>query len=95
MEEKTILVLYKDNSKFYKATGKDALILNYLCDYKIINNKVGFPDNTINKVLDILDENEISYQIIYVDKNPKVCNYTNNKYSEVLKYAYGKNKKMI
>ena len=80
MEQKDILILYKDNSKFYKATGMDAEVLNYLFDYQIIKGKVGFPDNAINKVLDVLDKECISYQVVYTDKNPIIKNYENNKY---------------
>ena len=93
MEAKTILVLYKDNSKFYKASGKDAIILNYLFDYKIINNKVGFPDNVIDNVLNKLNENEISYQIVYVDKNPLIKDFANNRYCEILEFAMNKQRK--
>ncbi len=92
MEEKTILVLYKDNSKFYKASGKDAIVLNYLFDYKISNNKAGFPDNVIDSVLNGLNENEISYQIIYVDKNPIIKYFDNNRYEEILEKAILKKK---
>ena len=36
MEQKDILILYKDNSKFYRVTGCDVEILNYLFDYQIM-----------------------------------------------------------
>lgn len=37
--------------------------MNYLCNYKISNGKVGFPVNAINKVINILDSNSINYVI--------------------------------
>ena len=40
MEQKDILILYKDNSKFYKTTGMDAEILNYLFDIKLCIKKL-------------------------------------------------------
>lgn len=73
--EKTILVLHKDGSKFYRVMGIDAEILNYLFGYQIIKNRVGFPDNAIDKVCSILDKEKISYQIVYSDKNPIIKDY--------------------
>lgn len=54
-EYKECLVLIKDGS-FYITFYDDALILNYLFNYKVINNKV----------LSKLDNNNISY---YIDDN--------------------------
>lgn len=84
---KTILVLYKDDGKFYKAKGFDAIILNYLFGYQIINNRVGFPDTAIDKVREELDKEEISYQIVYNDINPLFVNFDNNKYLDILNKA--------
>jgi len=39
---KTILIIYKDKSKFYKIVRDDAKIMNYLFGYQIINDKVDF-----------------------------------------------------
>ena len=82
-DNKNIFILYKNEGKFYSAYGIDAYILNYFFNYKIINdNKVGFPDNTIDKVINKLEENKISYQIIYHDKDPIIKDYKKlNKYS--------------
>lgn len=62
-----------------------AVILKFLFGYKVLDNKKsGFPDNAINKVVNKLEEMHISYQIIYVDKNPVVKNYKKlNKYDEI------------
>lgn len=46
---------------FYICFDNDAIIISYLCNYKIKNGKVGFPINTINKITNILDDNNISY----------------------------------
>ena len=42
-------------------TSYDILYLVYRCNYKINNGKVGFPLNTINKVINILENNSVSY----------------------------------
>lgn len=46
---------------FYICFDNDAIIISYLCNYKIKNGKVGFPINTINKITNILNDNNISY----------------------------------
>lgn len=84
---KNFLILYKNNGKFYNVYGDDAYILNYLFGYKVLdNNKCGFPDNVINKVINKLDEKHISYQIIEINKDPVIKDYKKlNKYTNILK----------
>ena len=49
---------------FYQVFDDDAFILHYLLDYKVIDRKVGFPSNAINKVINILEAKKINYKII-------------------------------
>ena len=81
--KKDILVLYKNAGKFYSAIGNDAIILNFLFNYKIIKDKIGFPDNALNEVLKVLKENNISYQIVYNDRNPIIEYFELNAYDEI------------
>lgn len=76
------VVLIK-NGKFYLTYDNDALILNYICNYKRINGKVGFPENALQKVIDLLEENKISYVIASEDENL----FENNNYYTFLKKA--------
>lgn len=47
----------------------DAYIMNLLFGYKVLKDGLcGFPDNSLSKVLNTLEEAKISYQIIEVDK---------------------------
>mgnify|MGYP005793583383 CR=1 FL=1 len=48
---------------FYQVFDDDALILHYLLDYRVIDKKVGFPSNALNKVINILEEKKINYKI--------------------------------
>ena len=41
--------------------GDSAMIMNYLFSYRIINEKLGFPLNSLDKVSDLL--NKIKYLI--------------------------------
>lgn len=67
-----------------------AMMLLYLIiffDYKIIQAgktyKCGFPDSSLVKVTDKLNDLKISYQVIYRGKNPHVKDYSKiNQYSK-------------
>ena len=56
-------ILLRQIGKFINAFDEDALIINYLLDYKLANGKIGFPSNTLSKVINILEDNYISYEI--------------------------------
>lgn len=89
-EGKSYLIIYKKGGKFYDVFGEDAFIINYLFDYKLLptdkrtkNYKCGFPDVSFNKVINALDDNKISYQVIYNDKNPLIKDFKNkSRYNE-------------
>ena len=67
---KEYIILIKSGN-FYVALQQDAIVLNDIFKYKlnISNNiiKVGFPINTLNKILKTLDNININY--IVLDKN--------------------------
>ena len=46
------VVLIK-NGYFYNTYYDDALLISNLCNYKINNNKVGFPINNLSNIRDI------------------------------------------
>lgn len=89
MEEKKFVVIRKNNGKFCSAFNEDAYIIGYLCDYKVLENrKVGFPDSALTKVINKLEDEKISYQIIYLDKDPLIKDYKKlNKYNLVKEKA--------
>ena len=74
---------------FYNCYNEDAIILNYLFGYKIIkDNQCGFPINTLNKVINKLEEKKINYQIITKDANPIIKDYKKrNNYNDILSKA--------
>lgn len=74
---------------FYNAFDDDAIILNYLLDYKIINGRCGFPENAVNKVINILEDKKINYLIM--EEEEKKQNFKNiNQYSKYLAKAKDK-----
>ncbi len=50
--------------KFYNVFDDDCYILYYLFDYKIKQNRTGFPSSAYNKVINKLEEQMIDYEII-------------------------------
>ena len=60
--KKEVIELRK-SGKFYNTFGDDAIILHYLMGYKIVAEKggVGFPETAFNKVINALEDAEISY----------------------------------
>ena len=109
-EEKKYLVIRKNKGKFCTVYGDDANIISSLFGYKILNNnKVGFPESVLNKVINTLLDIKISYMIIYVDRDPEKKDFkklnTYTKYrdiaiskldyiSSLIDYLY-KNKRII
>lgn len=83
---KKYIILFKCGN-FYIALNDDAIVMNNLFKYKIIESanfiKSGFPISSLSKVLSILDEKQINYVI--VDKEIIFKNKTaNNKYNDYL-----------
>ena len=57
MNDKKILVIRKNKGKFFTVYGDDANIISSLFGYKILNNnKVGFPESVLNKIINTLED---------------------------------------
>ena len=73
---------------FYEVIDKDAFIINKLMDYKLkkLSNtfKAGFPINSLDNVLSLLNENSINYIIvedkIVLKKEFDINNYSSYKF---------------
>lgn len=93
-EEKKYLVIRKNKGKFCTVYGDDANIISSLFGYKILNNKVGFPESVLNKIVNTLLDKKISYMIIYIDKDTekkdfkKLNSYTKYKDIAISKLDY-------
>jgi len=79
------IILMKCGS-FYITFDEDAKVLNYLFDYKINNDKLGFPLGSLEKVLFTLKEKKISY-ILYQDEEELAYESLENHYEEYLSLA--------
>ena len=67
--KKDVIELRK-SGKFYNCFGDDAIIIHYLLGYKYVPSKggVGFPESAYNKVINNMEDAEVSY-IVYDNNN--------------------------
>lgn len=86
------VVKIRKSGTFYQVFDLDSYIIYYLFDYKIRENKVGFPRSALNKVLNRLEELKITYEVIGESQN----NFKNlNKYKKYLELGKKKYNKEI
>lgn len=83
---KDYVIIYKNNGKFLIVFNEDALIFNWLFNYKVLPGlKCGFPNTILNRVLDYLEKSCISYKIVYNNQIIKELDLgNNNQYSKIL-----------
>ena len=56
-------VVIRKNGGFFCVYGGDAFIFYYLFGYKIVDDKVGFPKSALNRVVNLLQEKTINYEL--------------------------------
>ena len=81
---KESLVAVKSGN-FYITFDLDAQIMNLLFNYKIVRNKVGFPVNIRNKIIDTLNIDKINYVIYEGNNTFNKKEFENNSYLEILR----------
>ena len=80
--------MYKGNGTFISIYDEDALIFNLLFGYKILPElKCGFPNTALEKVLNYLELNKVSYKIMYNNQIVKEYNVNDNQYEKILLLA--------
>ena len=87
LDYREFLILIKFGN-FYECFEKDAFILNELFNYKInrigSSFKAGFPVNSLNSIISVLDTNKINYLVVTENELIKK-KYPSNNY---LKYKF-------
>lgn len=58
-----MFVVFRKVGGFYHVFDGDSYILNYLFNYKIVGNRVGFPVGSIHKVVNTLEDKKINYEL--------------------------------
>ena len=87
---KNEVIELRKSGKFYNSFGDDAIIIHHLMKYKIVPSKggVGFPESSFNKVINALEENNISYRVYEKDNLLLEKDYQKlNSYKKVLSSA--------
>lgn len=69
---------------FYITFDKDATILNYLYNYQINKDKVGFPIKLIDKIITSLDNMRLNYFIYDNETEYLENNFNDNNYLDLL-----------
>ena len=77
---------------FYETFDEDASILHYLFSYKMIDDRVAFPSNSLDKVLEIIKENKINYVLINKEGKQKEDFESDNNYEEILRRSLNREK---
>ena len=73
------MIIFRKTGNFYSVYDDDATILHSLFKYKIKDNRVGFPINSIEKVTDKLKELHIDYKLDNI-----VTHFDDNNYDKYL-----------
>ena len=68
-------IKFRKNGGFYSVYGDDTYILYYLFNYRIIDDRVGFPISAYNKVDNVLDSKCINYDNVSFKKRNKYNKY--------------------
>lgn len=83
-------IILRKSGLFYETFDEDAKILHYLFGYKMINDRVAFPDNALNKIINGLEEKKISYEIKSKDDSEKMDFKDKNNYQKMLMKSQNK-----
>ncbi len=82
-EYKNTVILMKYGN-FYRCFYNNAIVVGYLFNYRLHNNKVGFPVNIIKSIECRLDEYSIDYLIYNSDHDIKYIYHEINNYNKYL-----------
>lgn len=85
----TVIIMKYGN--FYRCFYNNALIMNYIFNYKINETRIGFPISIINNVINTLDELNIGYLIYNKENDIKYNIHKDNNYEVYLEKAIEKN----
>jgi len=81
------IVKIRKQGKFYVAYD-DGYVIHAIMGYKVSNGKIGFPESSIGKVTNALEEHKINYQILEDKKEVFKKIFPKNKYRQY--YLNGK-----
>ena len=89
-DDKSFLIIYKNHGKFISVKILMLILWILYLVIKLLKCDVsGFPNTSINNVVNTLEDSKISYQIIDVDKDPVIKDFGKiNTYSKYLDMSF-------
>ena len=74
------IVKIRKQGKFYVAYEDDDYVIHSVMGYKMSNGKIGFPINSLGKVLAILEDYKINYQVLEKEEEVSKMIFPKNNY---------------
>lgn len=72
----------RKQGKFYCSFDDDAYVMHSIFGYKISNGRVGFPSESLGKVINTLDNSKVDYVVIEKDKEVMKNTFSKNNYNK-------------
>ena len=72
----------RKQGKFYCSYDDDAYVIHSIFGYKISNGRVGFPIESLGKVINTLDNSKVDYVVIEKDKEVMKNTFPKNNYNK-------------
>jgi len=73
-------VKIRKQGKFYVAYEEDSYVIHAVMGYKVSNGKIGFPINSLGKVINMLEECKINYQVLEQEQEVSQQTFPKNRY---------------
>lgn len=83
-------IIFMKYGNFYRCFYNNAIVVGYIFNYKLHDNKVGFPINIINNILCVLDKYSIDYLIYNSIKDIRYIYHDINYYNTYLELGNSK-----
>lgn len=88
-EYRNTVILMKYGN-FYRCFYNNAIVVGYIFNYKLHDNKVGFPINIIDNILCVLDKYSIDYLVYNSSKDIRYIYHDINYYNKYLELGNSK-----
>lgn len=85
----------RKQGKFYSAFEEDAFVIHSILGYKIVNGRIGFPENSLGKVTNELNNYKVDYVVIVKDEEVEKKHFPNNNYNKYLKDGINRHQKNL
>ncbi len=81
--------------KFYASFEDDAYVIHAILGYKIVNGRIGFPENSIGRVTNQLNDCKVDYAVIVRDEEIEKKHFPSNNYNKYLRDGINRHNKSL